>query len=108
MAFFGWQSTAVAVADTEANFVTGGANNFYGYSNAEVDALYEELKVTTDPARQEEILAEVEAQLVETGFGLPLFQHPGVTAFNSNYVSNIDPIAISPTIFWNVWDWEAA
>lgn len=108
MAFFGWQSTAVAVADTEANFVTGGANNFYGYSNADVDALYEELKVTTDPARQEEILTEVEALLVETGFGLPLFQFPGVTAYNTNYVSNIDPIAISPTIFWNVWDWEAA
>ncbi len=31
-ALFGWQSTAVAVADTEANFVTGGANNYYGYS----------------------------------------------------------------------------
>jgi len=108
MAFFGWQSTAVAVADSSANFITDGANNFYGYSNEEVDALFEELNGTTDPARQEEILTEVEALLVETGFGLPLFQFPGVTAYNTNYVSNIDPIAISPTIFWNVWDWEAA
>ncbi|MAT04449.1 MAG: ABC transporter substrate-binding protein [Acidimicrobiaceae bacterium] len=107
-AMFGWQSTAVAVADTGPNFITGGANNFYGYSNEEIDALYEELNGTTDPARQEEILTEVEATLVETGFGLPIFQHPGVTAFNSNYVSNVNPIAISPTIFWNVWDWEAA
>jgi len=108
MAFFGWQSTAVAVADTGPNFITDGANNFYGYSNADIDALYDELNVTTDPARQEEILTEVEATLMDTAFGIPLFQFPGVTAYNSNYVSNIDPIAISPTIFWNVWDWEAA
>ncbi|MCB0967670.1 MAG: hypothetical protein KDB37_12610, partial [Ilumatobacter sp.] len=108
MSFFGWQSTAVAVADTEANFVTGGQNNYGGYSSETVDALYEELKATADPARQQEILLEVEQNLVADAFGVPLFQFPGVAAFNGTYVSNIDPIAISPTIFWNVWDWEAA
>ncbi len=105
---FGWQTTAVAVADTEANFVTGGQNNYGLFSSEEVDALYEELKGTTDPDRQQEILLEVESILVAEAFGIPIFQHPSIAAFNSNYVSNIDPIAISPTIFWNVWDWEAA
>ena len=108
MTFFGWQSTAVAVADTEANFVTTGQNNYGRFSSDTVDALYEELKGTTDPARQQEILAEVEAELVAAAFGVPLFQFPGVAAFNGTYVSGINPIPISPTIFYNVWDWEAA
>ena len=38
-ALFGWQTTAVAVADSMPNYVTDGVNNFYGYSNADVDAL---------------------------------------------------------------------
>jgi peptide/nickel transport system substrate-binding protein len=108
MSLFGWQSTAVAVADTEANFVTGGQNNYGHYSNPDVDALYEELKATSDADRQQEILLEIEQNLVTDGFGVPLFQHPGVTAFNSNYVTGINPIPLSPTMFWNVWDWEAA
>ncbi len=105
---FGWQTTAIAVADTGPNFVTEGQNNFYGYSNEEVDALYEELNSTTDPARQDEILGEVEAVLFEDAFGLPIFQFPEVTAYNSNYVDGVSSIAIAPTVFFNVWDWAAA
>ena len=108
MTFFGWQSTSVAVADTEANFVTGGQNNFGHFSSEAVDALYDELKGTTDPARQKEILGEVEAELVAAAFGVPLFQFPGVAAFNGTYVSGINPITLSPTIFYNVWDWVPA
>jgi peptide/nickel transport system substrate-binding protein len=107
-ALFGWQTTAIAVADSAANFVTDGQNNFYGYSNETIDALYEELQATTDPARQDEILVEVESVLFEDAFGLPIFQFPQVTAFNSTYVSGVSDIPIAPTIFFNVWDWEAA
>ncbi len=28
-----------------------------------------------------------------------------MTAFNEN-VSGVDPITISPTIFWNFWEWQ--
>lgn len=104
-ALFGWQTTAIAVADTGPNFVTDGQNNFYGYSNEKVDALYDELNATTDPARQDEILVEVESVLFEDAFGLPIFQHPQITAYNSTYVDNVTDIAISPTVFYNVWDW---
>ncbi|MEP1123007.1 MAG: ABC transporter substrate-binding protein, partial [Ilumatobacter sp.] len=104
---FGWQTTAIAVADTGPNFVTDGQNNFYGYSNETVDALYDELNATTDPARQDEILAEVEAVLFEDAFGLPIFQFPEVTAYNSTYVDGVSSIAIAPTVFFNVWDWTA-
>ena len=47
-ALFGWQSTSTAVTESDANFRTGGGNNFYGYSNPEVDALYDELQVATE------------------------------------------------------------
>src|SRR5690606_22051956 len=49
-ALFGWQSTSTAVTESDANFRTKGPNNFYGYSNEAVDALFDELQTETDPA----------------------------------------------------------
>lgn len=106
-ALFGWQTTSINVSDSNANFSTDGLNNFYGYSNETVDALYEELVQTSDPARQAAILLEVEQNLVVDAFGLPIFQHPQITAWNSNYVEGVASIAIAPTVFWNFWDWTA-
>ncbi len=103
---FGWQSTAVAVADTEANFRTDGQNNYGKYSNAEVDGLYDQLKVSTDKDEQTKLLGQIEKHLVDDAFGVTIFQFPGVTAWNSNYVSNISSITLAPSVFWNFWDWE--
>ncbi|MGO1737989.1 MAG: ABC transporter family substrate-binding protein [Actinomycetaceae bacterium] len=102
---FGWQSTSTAVSDSQANFVEGGINNFGGYANAEVADLYDQLSTETDEQAQYELMAQIEAQLVEDAFGITLYQHPGVTAWNSDVVSGIAPITISPTIFWNFWEW---
>jgi peptide/nickel transport system substrate-binding protein len=104
---FGWQTTAIAVADSMPNYVSDGVNNFYGYSNPEVDALADELNGTSDAARQDEILIEVEKHLFADAFGLPIFQHPSITAYNSTYVDGVSNIAIAPTVFFNAWDWTA-
>lgn len=107
VALFGWQSTSTAVGESDANYRTGGLNNYYGYSNLEVDALFDELQVTVDPTRQVEILSEVEQKLVEDGFGLTLFQHPQLTAV-SDRLQNVSSSTIAPTYFWNFWEWELA
>jgi peptide/nickel transport system substrate-binding protein len=104
---FGWNSTAIAVASDVPQYVSDGINNFYGYSNPEVDALGAELNQTVDAARQDEILIEMEQHLFADAFGLPLFQHPQVTAYNSTYVDGVSNIAISPNVYWNVWEWTA-
>jgi peptide/nickel transport system substrate-binding protein len=103
-ALFGWQSTSTAVTGGTANYTTGAINNFYGYSNEEVDALYSELAVTTDPAEQERILGEIETHLVNDAFGVTIFQFPSVTAYR-NTVTGINPITISPTVFYGFWEW---
>jgi peptide/nickel transport system substrate-binding protein len=105
---FGWQSTSVAVADTEANFGTGGQNNFGGYSSEVVDGLYDQLTVSTDVDEQRQLLLDIEKELWADGFGVTLFQHPGLTAYNSNYVSGVSNIPLAPTVFWNFWEWQAA
>ena len=105
---FGWASSSVDVSGTEANFVTGGDNNYGGYSSTVVDDLYTQLKSSTDPDEQQELLLGIEQELVKDGFGMTLFQHPGITAFNSTYVTGVTDIPLTPTVFWDIWNWEAA
>ncbi len=105
---FGWASTAVDISGSQANFVTGGQNNFGGYSNATVDALYDELQSETDPARQSELLIEIEQQLWADAFGVTIFQFPAVSAYNSNYVSGVKDLSLTPYFFHNFWEWTAA
>lgn len=104
---FGWQSTSTAVTESDANFRTGGANNFYGYSNKDVDALFDELQVETDPAKQIDIQIDVEKHLWDDAFGTTIYQFPGVNAWNSK-IEGVQPIPISPTIFAGFWDWKIA
>src|SRR5690606_38791991 len=102
-ALFGWQSTSTAVTAGNANYGTGQINNFYGYSNPEVDELQDQLSVETDPAEQERLLGEIEAHLVNDAFGVTIFQFPSVTAYR-NTVTCIGPITISPTGYYGFWN----
>jgi peptide/nickel transport system substrate-binding protein len=101
---FGWQSTNTFALNSEANYVTGGLNNFAGYSNADIDGWYEEM-ASASPEEEKELTIQIEAQLNEDGFSIPIFQFPGVVA-NRNELQGVAMIPISPTIFWNYWEWE--
>lgn len=104
-ALFGWQSTNTFILNAEANYVTGGQNNYGGYSNPEVDALWAEVAPNTDPAREIELATQIETILNEDAFGVNIFQFPGVVA-NRDVLQGVSTIPLSPTIFWNYWDWE--
>lgn len=102
---FGWQSTNTFILNAEANYVTGGQNNYGGYSNPEVDDLWAEVATNTDPDRETELATEIESLLNQDAFGVNIFQFPGVVA-HRDVLKGVSTIALSPTIFWNYWDWE--
>ena len=102
---FGWQSTSTAVTESDATYRSTGQNNFGGYNSPEVDALFDQLQVETDPDAQFDLQLQIEQQLWVDAFGTLIFQWPSVTAYNEN-VTGVDPITIAPTIFWNFWEWE--
>ena len=107
-AFFAWISNGTGVTDVIPQYMSkklGGSNNPYGFSNKQVDDLYEQLQVTTDPTKQDELLKQVDKLLVDNAFGLTIFQFPSMTSY-SNKLQGIKPIVITPTIFWNFWEWK--
>lgn len=102
---FGWQSTTTNVLNAEANYVTGGQNNYGGYSNADVDQLWSQIAVSTDADEIVDLATQVEQKLNEDAFGVTIFQFPGVVA-HRDVLEGVSTITLSPTIFWNYWDWE--
>lgn len=103
-ALFGWETTSTAVGESRASYGTGLSNNFYGYTNAEVDDLYATLEKESDAAKQQEILRKIESLLVADGFGLTLFQHPRPTGV-SDRLGNVSTMPLGPAYLWNFWEW---
>jgi peptide/nickel transport system substrate-binding protein len=103
---FGWQSTSTAVTSSQATFYSTGGNNLNGYSNAEVDALYDQLAVEYDPEAQIDLLIEIEKILWADAYGVTVFQFPGVTAYDNTVVDGVVPAPLAPMFFWNFWEWE--
>lgn len=101
---FGWQSTNTFALNSEANYVTDGLNNFAGYSNTDIDEWYKQMASAT-PEEEKQLTIQIEKQLNEDGFSIPIFQFPGVVAWR-NELKGVAMIPISPTIFWNYWEWE--
>lgn len=104
-ALFAWQPTTKGVTDPDQNYRTGQQNNYGNYSNDSVDGLLDDLQSELEPSEQEKLLGKVEKQLIDDGFGMPLFQHPELTIYNDR-VSGVKSTAVSPTMFWNYWDWK--
>ena len=102
---FGWQSESTAVTESEANYRTGGINNYGHYSNSEVDGLFDKLAVSIDPEEQAQLQLDVEKQLWADAFGTTIFQFPGIHAWNDK-LEGPAPISINPTIFYGFWDWK--
>ncbi|WP_307844984.1 ABC transporter family substrate-binding protein [Actinotalea solisilvae] len=105
VALFGWQSTSLGISESAANFRSDGGNNLTGYSSEKVDALYDELEATFDEEEQLRILGDVEKELWADGYGVTIFQFPGVVA-NRDTVSGVKNGVLSPSVFWNFWEWD--
>ncbi|MBN6777619.1 ABC transporter family substrate-binding protein [Pseudoclavibacter alba] len=106
-ALFGWASTSTGVGEFGANYVTGGNNNYYGWSNTRMDEIVKEVDVTTDAAQQQKLTIEAESIIYDEAWSIPIFQHPGVVAW-SEKVENVKPGFLAPQYFWNATEWAPA
>jgi peptide/nickel transport system substrate-binding protein len=106
-ALFAWQSTSTAVGESGANYQTTGLNNFYGWSNAELDDLFDQVGQAADAEAAQPLLVEAERIIGEQAWSVPIFQFPGITAWSSE-IEGVVPGFLSPTYFWNFWEWQPA
>jgi len=101
---FAWQSTSGAVTGNEGAFKTAGGSNFQGYSDKDVDNLWEQIEAQTSDSAALPLLQKIDVSLFKNAVTMPLFQLPDVSAWSSK-ISNVSDAPYSPNIFWNFWEW---
>src|SRR6478752_320641 len=105
---FGWINTSTGIAESQANYVTTGSNNFGKYSNESVNAAFDRITGADLPKEERSAqLSTIEKQLVDDAFGTVIFQFPNVVAWNSTKVDGVSDLSLSPVVLSNYWEWTA-
>jgi peptide/nickel transport system substrate-binding protein len=105
---FGWQNTSTGIAESQANYVTDGSNNYGQYTNETVDEAFG--RITGSDLPEEEYIKElttIETQLVDDAFGTVIFQFPNVVAWNTTKVDGVSDLTLSPGVLFNFWEWTS-
>jgi peptide/nickel transport system substrate-binding protein len=98
----GWNSTYRTVT---ACTPEGRANNNGCYSNPEMDELLDQVLRTSVQEEAVALTAQIEALLWEDMATIPLYQHPGITAWSQD-VENVVPNPSQNGITWNAAEWS--
>ena len=102
-ALFSWSASG-RVAEAEGVYITGGKQNYGGYSDPDVDASWSQITRTIDEQQAEELKVPLERALWTNPYNAPLYATPKVTAF----VSTLHGPVVNPTqygITWNAATW---
>ncbi|WP_061960791.1 ABC transporter substrate-binding protein [Demequina flava] len=103
VAMFAWSGSG-QITSGQNIYGTERPQNYGMYSNETVDAGWDELTATLDPEAQMEQLVVIEGELWDSLFGIPLFAHPGVAAWDST-IQNVIPNPSQSGIVWNAEEW---
>lgn len=106
VALFAWAGSGQIVSGQNI-YSSTGAQNYGGFSNAEVDAAWEALATTLDEDEQFTQIQTIEKLLWDNLYGIPVFAHPGVSASDST-ISNVRRTATQNTVAWNAEQWVRA
>ena len=103
---FGWISPGVGVSGVPQIFRTKADSNYNGFSSKEADALMDELIVTTEPEKQDELIKQIDKIVWDSFYGLPLFQPVGIDAYNSDRIEGVKYMPNQTGVWWNFWEWK--
>jgi peptide/nickel transport system substrate-binding protein len=101
---FGWINPGVGVSGVPQIFRSGNGSNFNKFSDPEADKLMDELIVTTDRSKQDELTKQIDKKIWDSAYGLPLFQSVGVDAY-SDRITGVKFMPNQTGVWWNFWEW---
>jgi len=104
VADFAWSRSAISQTGNNAQYITEGGNNGYGWSDSAVDAAFNVFEGALSAT--ELVTAQINAEklLYSHYWSLPLYQWPGVASWNSD-LKGILYNPLNPNLVWNYWSW---
>jgi peptide/nickel transport system substrate-binding protein len=109
---FAWSQTSLAVGGSDQIYACyddpmAKGGNYNGYCDEEVTQALKTLNVTSDFDEQTDLLEAAETGIWADAVSIPIFQFPGLTV-NSDKVTEVKAMPLSPDYFWNFWEWAPA
>lgn len=106
---FAWSQTSLAVGGSDQIYACyddpdAKGGNYNGYCDEEVTEALHTLNVTADYDAQTDLLETAEAGIWADAVTIPIFQFPGLLV-NSDKVTEVKAMPLSPDYFWNFWEW---
>jgi peptide/nickel transport system substrate-binding protein len=104
-ALFGWSPASPAISVIADRLRSdSAATNLNRYASETVDALLDDLP-GADAAERLALLAAIDAELWGDGYGVPLYQHPMVSAWNWR-VEGVSAMPWSAGLLAGLWRWQ--
>lgn len=100
---FGWVNPGYGYAGIPQIWSTNGGGNYNAYKGTDKLAL--STQAILDPKKIVPIVQKMDKQAFADGYGLPLFQSPGIIGV-TNRITGVDTYFAGQTgPFWNFWEW---
>jgi peptide/nickel transport system substrate-binding protein len=100
---FGWISPGAGTTQLPQVFASQGGGNYNRYTGTNADALKSQTTLDKDALTKLEY--QIDKKTFDDGYGLPLFQLPGVFATTAR-VDGVKFNGGQSGPFWNFWDWS--
>jgi peptide/nickel transport system substrate-binding protein len=101
---FGWINPGVGVSGVPQIFKSNNDSNFNRFSDPDADKLMDELIVTADKTKQDDLIKQIDKKIWSSAYGLPLFQSVGVDAY-SDRITGVKYMPNQTGVWWNFWEW---
>lgn len=103
VALFAWSGSG-QIASGMNIYQTTGQQNYSAWSNPEVDAQWDRVSTSLDPAEHLDAKKQIEKVLWDELYNLPVFAHPGVAAHTEG-LKNVERNVTQTGIPWNSEKW---
>ncbi|MFZ7088335.1 ABC transporter family substrate-binding protein [Curtobacterium sp. RRHDQ10] len=101
---FGWVNPGAGNAAIPQLFQTGNSGNYNKFADADASKLAVDTQTTLNASKLQSMKVDIDKIAFEQGYGLPLFQLPGIFANNST-LKGVKYFGGQNGIVWNMWDW---
>ena len=104
-ALFSWSPAGFGANASTLPYSSTSATNLNRYDSPVVDSLLASLDSTASATHQSTTLGKIDKALFDDFYGLPLFQHTAIFAYDSVALSGVSASALPPGALWNMWEW---
>jgi hypothetical protein len=104
VADFAWSRSAISQTGSNAQYITEGGNNSYGWSDAAVDSAFNVFEGALSATELLTAQINAEKAIYSHYWTIGLYQWPGVASWNKDLKGLLfNPL--NPNLVWNYWAW---